>query len=365
MSSRVKQSDLNPMRSKNQLETRLCLGHVVLKSFGLDSTSYIHLANMGKKCIVLCFVFTVGVGNMWHKRDIIKAKTIVLLITEVKEKTAVHETMCYEPEHYLSHGRAACWVTTYNTPPVAIWQPALTATELLYNNLVVELLYFLQCFLLVCLNQPHLYGSVAKCHCNIPGNTLLFAPFPGPWTTKARHYIQFWCEQAVYVSRAWLIALRALDCWPNTSVRLCLEANISLCGKHQQPRSFSPQSHVEPDVPFLWTNTLNPVKDVFSLLLSSVPFPSHPSPSSSLSQFISISPHPLITFSICPSCSLSDFSPLCSFSLTPISPPLQNTNIAIHSLSNGRCSTGTLCLLSIPQTNGKHSKCFGMPSFHW
>lgn len=33
--------------------------------------------------------------------------------------------------------------------------------------------------------------------------------------------------------------------------------------------------------------------------------------------------------------------------------------------SKGRCSTGTLCLLSISQTNGKHSKCLSIPSFHW
>lgn len=71
-----------------------------------------------------------------------------------------------------------------------------------------------------------------------------------------------------------------------------------------------------------------------------------------------------------PSLSIADLSLLCSFCL-PCSQFLhllrtltaQFTRRLTH--SNGRCSTGTLCLLSISQTNGKHSKCFGMPSFPW
>lgn len=33
--------------------------------------------------------------------------------------------------------------------------------------------------------------------------------------------------------------------------------------------------------------------------------------------------------------------------------------------STGRCSTGTLCLQRLSHTNGKHSECLSIPSFHW
>lgn len=145
---------------------------------------------------------------------------------------------------------------------------------------------------------------------------------------------------------------------------------------------------MEPDVLLLWTNKLTPrcsLRDVISLCCAAyMPFLScwlNPLSPSLSPDLISVSSPLLISFSLWFSCSFFFFF----YHLHPIVflsvffPPSLPAYLSFLQLSKtltlqytqsltdskGRCSTGTLCLLSICQTNGKHSKCLGIPSFHW
>lgn len=246
--------------------------------------------------------------------------------------------MCYEPEHHLSHGRVACWVTTCNSPPVAIWQPALTATKLLNNNLVAELLY---CFFSVSYLCPRInlifIGLLPNVTATYQATPCYLHLFPGPGQQK--QYITYNSgvskqypspEPHWLLSEPWTVdQIQVLGCvWKQMSV--FVESISSQEASLHSPMwsltcRFSEPTH--------W----NPVRDVFSLLLSSVTSSLSLSP---LTLFFSLSlfPSPLIPWSLSQSVplalSLRLFSPLLSFSLTPISAPLQNTNIAIHSLSH-------------------------------